>query len=246
MGIFVLIKSWEAQDFRGRKFVTILIFWLFLGALPPAFSISGGYHAARGILILLPLTIFTAMGLNYLLNKQKDLRFKALFTGVILVGLINLSFYFHRYYVDWAKDSWRFWQDGYKEAITFISKVDGNYSRIYFNNSYEPALPRFLFWYGYDPSIFQKEFKSDETLGEVAEDFEGFRLGEKYFFGAMTDLDKYRGLDRLLKQGEVYMVSSQDEASSSDWRINPPGNIVVLKTIVNPFDKPIFYVVTKK
>ena len=151
----------------------------------------------------------------------------------------------HRYFIDYPKDSFRFWQAGYKEAIGYIKQNEGSYSRIFINNTYEPSLPRFLFWTSYDPFLFKKQFDGDYKRFDVIEGFDGFKFGEKYFFGTVNNSDTYTGLDKLIKPTDLYMVSARDEAIGADWRIHTPSSIKLLKTITDPFDKPIFFIVSR-
>jgi 4-amino-4-deoxy-L-arabinose transferase-like glycosyltransferase len=242
----ILILFGAVFIIRKKANYALTLTLLFISPIPSAITIDGGFHASRLIILLLPLTILSGLGLNFILENVKDKKYQILIAFVGLLAVINLSYYFHRYYNDWARDSWRFWQSGYKEAISYVKTIDKDYSKVYFNNTYESTLPRFLFWYGYDIKKFQTEYSSkpsEHVLGEV---YKGFTVGEKYNFGRIDKNDKYAGLDQTLKPGELYMVSSRDEASEADWRISPPGNLTVLKTVVNPYNKPIFYIVKKK
>lgn len=237
-GIICLVKD--------NKNSSLIIALLLIAPLPSVITIDGGFHASRLIILLLPLTLLSALGAVYLRDNIKISKYKLISLALVILGVINISYYLHRYYNDWSRDSWRFWQSGYKEAITYIKEVDNDYSKVYFNNTYETTLPRFLFWYKYNLADFQNEFTEvpkNEITNEV---FKGYKFDDKYYFGKIDRNDTYGALDQLLKPGELYLVSRIDEAQGADWRINPPGNFKVLKTVVNPFNKPIFYVVTKK
>lgn len=231
---------------KGKLSIPLILSWLILAPLPAAITLEGGHHASRAVLILLPLIIISGMGIDYLFDRRKSKLFGGILVIFLILTVFNIAFYLHRYYNDWRVDSWRFWHLGYKEAITYIKSQDSNYSKIYFNNSYEPALPRFLFYYKYDPADFQKKFIIDKPKDNIALGYNGFIYDNKYYFGSFSENDKYAALDKLLQRGEIYMVSALDEASLADWRINPPGTIKVLKTVVNPYNVPIFYVVTKR
>lgn len=237
LGTVYLIKKKENN--------LLLLALLLIAPLPSVITVDGGFHASRLIMLLLPLTLLSSLGLVLLIDNFKNKKYKFISACLVILAFINIGYYFHRYYNDWSRDSWRFWQSGYKEAITYIHAVEKNYSKVYFNNTYESALPRFLFWSKYDMGEFQQEYKDIKKDILVNDVFSGYQFGDKYFYGKITRNDTYSGLDQLLKPGELYMVSRIDEAQGADWRISPPGNIKVLKTVVNPFDKPIFYVVTK-
>lgn len=241
---FILIVFGIISLVKVKKDIRFLLIWLFLAPIPSIITQDGGFHGSRLILLLLPLTIFCAIGLNFLLEMRKNRLISIILLLTLFFMVINISIYIHRYYNDYRRDSWRFWQTGYKEAMLYIKEIEDDYSKVYFNNTYEPSIPRFLFWNKYNMEKFQNEYKSEKV--RINDEFIGATLDNKYHFGSLRDEDKYRGLDKLVKHGELYMVSTRDEAGLSDWRISAPGNIQILKTITNPFNQPIFYVVTRR
>ena len=116
-----------------------------------------------------------------------------------------------------------------------------NYQTIAFNNTYEPSLIRFLFWWEYSPDKFIKEFTKDQAKQNVLPGFDGFKVGDKYYFGSVQTLG---GVSNFVKPGMIYLVSQRDEVPGDwDWEKNPPPGIKVLKTVRNPYNEPIFYVV---
>lgn len=241
LGIIFLVKQ------KKKEILTFLIVLIVIAPIPSSITMGGGSHASRLIVLLLPLTVVAAYGLFSLIKSLPKRWAQGLVVVILLLASINIPTYFHRYYNDWNVEGWRFWQYGYKEAMTYIKENDSKYSRIYLNNTYEPALPRFLFYYNYDPKTFQQQFEGDWIRSEVEEGFDGFKLGDKYYFGTIeSGKDPYTGLDELLKKDELYLVSVRDEANLADWRLDPPSNFVLLKTIVNPFNEPIFYIISKK
>ena len=117
------------------------------------------------------------------------------------------------------------------------------YDLIVLNNTYEPALIRFLFWWEYPPDKFLTEFTMDKEVQDILPGFNGFALNDKYYFGSAKD--KPGGVISFVKPGMMYLVSQRDEVGGDwDWEKNPPSNIKVLKTVRNPYFEPIFYVVT--
>ena len=77
------------------------------------------------------------------------------------------------------------------------------------------------------------------------ENFSGFSLNNRYYFGTVSDVDKGQGISALLRAGEVYMVSVKDEAKG-DWNKYPPAGLKVLHTTYSPTSQPLFYIVTKE
>lgn len=242
----ILVVVGIVSLYKSRQFFVLIIGLLLISPLASSITSGGGYHASRLIIMLIPLTILSALGLDKIWQELKKKQWRILLGVVIFLALIGIPAYFYRYYVDWYKDSWRFWQYGYKPAITYIKDNDSKYQRIFINNTYEPAFPRFLFYYNYDPADFQKSFEGDWIRKDVIPGFDGFQYKDKYFFGTVNNNDIPTGLDKLLGKGDLYMVSGRDEAYAADWRNYIPGNYDLLKTITDPYDVPIFYIITKK
>ncbi len=235
LGIFALTR----KDIKSA----ILVFgWLLLAPIPSSLTYNGGYHATRLFLMLPPLVILSALGFNFLLEKRKKLIPKILIFVVVILAIFNMTFYFYRYYVHYGPESWRWWHVGFKEAMQYMKSEEQNYTLVGFNNTYEPSLIRFLFWNKVDPAEFQKEYKNAFASGQIFPDYEGFRYKDKYFFGTSS-----KGINEVLQPGTMYMVSARDEVPGDwDWSKEPPAGIRTLKTVRNPLNEPVFYVVVKE
>lgn len=232
--------------FKDGKNISILFFWILIAPIPSSLTKDGGYHASRLMLILTPLIFFMANGMDYLIAKRPTRWVKVICGIFLFLAILNIAVYMHRYYVEWPKDSWRFWQLGYKEAMEYIKDNDSRYERIYFNNTYESTLPRFLFWYGYDPKTFQNQVTNIQKKENIIKGFNGFSVGNKYYFGIVSKLIEDEGFAEVLQKNDLYLVSVRDEVGAADWISSPPKHVKILKTIYNPFNKPIFFIITKK
>lgn len=238
--ILLVLGMFAVVNLDKRK-ATLIFGWLLFAPIPASLTFQGGFHATRLFIMLPPLVILSGVGAEWILSKGKKLQGKALISIVLVLLVFNTVFYLYRYYVHYAPESWRWWHVGYKEAMQFMKSEDGNYQLVGFNNTYEPALIRFLFWNRVDPKQFQKNFTQTLQVGEVLPDYNGFKFTEKYFFGSSG-----KPIQEVLPAGTMYLVSARDEVPGDwDWSKTPPGGIKVLKTIRNPLNEPIFYVVTK-
>jgi len=121
--------------------------------------------------------------------------------------------------------------------------LDSKYARIFINNTYEPSLIRFLFYSEYSPAIFHRVFTLDQPMPNIYPNYYGFFLPPKYYFGSFS-IPKNKSLPDILADDSLYMISQRDEAYG-DWRKNPPLGVKVLFTSTNPYDDPIFYLVTR-
>ena len=237
LGIFVLLRGLNKKSGESSKFKLIFL-WLLFAPVPSALTRNGGTHASRLTLMLPPLVLLSSLGFVHMANSLKNFKMKLLFTAFVILAAFNVLYFIHRYFVIWPNISWRFWQYGYKDTLAFVKSVDGNYQKIIFNNTYEPSLPRFLFYYGYDMNQFQKQFKGDVHQVNIIEGLNGFSLGDKYYFGELK-----KPIERLAKQGTLVVASAEKDATNPSIFEN--SNLDLLKTVNSPDDIPIFYVYTE-
>lgn len=235
--------------FKRKGEYLILLAWLLISPIAASLTRDGGYHASRLITMLAPLILFSAVGLGYLIDNYKKHSLKIILGVVLVMAFFNIATYFHRYYNDYRQDSWRFWQYGYKEAFDYIKANESNYQDIVITNAYEPVIPRFMFWWNYDPKKIQQEIgklNQLEPIPEIKPGFEGYVLDNKYYFGNITEKEKWPVIRQLITPKNLYMISFIDEASYTDFRTNPPPDVELLKTIVSPDGQLIFFILTAK
>ena len=239
--VILLVLGMFAMVNLDKKKAALIFGWLLLAPIPASLTYQGGFHATRLFIMLPPLVIISGIGADWIFKRIKKPEGKVLLGIVSILFIFNTVFYLYRYYIHYAPESWRWWHVGYKEAIQFMKSEEENYQLIGFNNTYEPALIRFLFWNEIDPEVLQKNFPQTLEVGEVLPGYNGFKFTNKYFFGSSG-----KPVQEVLPAGSLYLVSARDEVPGDwDWSKTPPGGIQVLKTIRNPLNEPIFYVVTK-
>lgn len=237
LGIFAVLKG-------DKKRACFVLGWLILAPIPAGLTEEGGFHATRLFIMIPAISILSAVGAYWIWGNKRFLAAKALIALIAILFIFNLTFYLHRYYYHYPVESWRWWHYGFKEAMEYMESVDQNYSKVGFNNTYEPSLIRFLFWNQISPADFQQNFSQTLLTEEIAPGFIGFKLKDKYYF--RNDKNNKPVLE-VIPSGMLYMVSARDEVEGDwDWSKNPPDSMEVLKTIRNPLNEPIFYVVAKK
>jgi 4-amino-4-deoxy-L-arabinose transferase-like glycosyltransferase len=236
IGAYSLVKSDDK-----KKYLWLL--WLIIAPIPSSLTKDGSIHATRLILMLPPMIVVAAYGFDYFLRMNIKESLRRLLLGLTaVIVLFELVFYQHDYWVHYPKESWRWWHTGYKEAMNFMESRSSDYDIIVFNNTYEPSLIRFLFWWKYPPSKFMTKFTGDRGSEDVLPGFNGFSLGNKYYFGTAGNFEDVLA---FIRPGMLYLVSQRDEVGGDwDWEKNPPGGVKVLKTVRNPYGEPIFYVLT--
>ncbi len=222
----------------AKKFHRIFPLWLILAPIASSLTQGGGTHAARLILMLPPLIFLSAVGFNFLIKIKRPGMRNIVVVLAALVIIFEVSKFMNRYFVVWPNVSWRQWQYGFKETLQYIKGIDGNYNRVYLNSTYEPMLPRFLFWYGYDMQLFQKQFEKDTFSDNIAPNFNGFKLGDKYYFGDMK-----KPIENLGVYRDLVVASAEKDATNPE--IFNTGKLNLIFTSRAPDGTPIFYVYFK-
>lgn len=241
----ILIGLWRLVSWRGVARV-VLFGWLLFAPIPAALTIDGGYHATRLILMLPPLIVLSALGFDYLIEKRKVWYWKVAIMFTIVMALVNVSFYLHRYYLHYPFESWRFWHVGFKEAMTYVDTIDEKYQIVVINNSYEPSLVRYLFYTKYNPNLFHENYRGDIAQSKVLEGVRGFKFGNKHYFGIVEHGGGSNEIEKVMKPGMLYLASARDELNNERIENREFGSFRVLKTIYDPIGSPIFYVLEGK
>jgi len=233
--VFALTKL--SKNEQKKNYLLAILFWLLFAPIPSALTRDGGYHSSRLILTLPPLIIISAMGFKVLINTMWNKKGRILLVIFIGVMLLDISRFLHRYFVIWPNESWRFWQSGYKTTLSYVKQVDGDYEKILFNNTYEPMLPRFLFYYNYDMGLFQKQFQGDKHIENIVKGIDGFSLGNKYYFGELK-----KPLEDLADERSLVVASGANDVTNP--LIFKEGNLKLLNVVNSPTKIPIFYIFT--
>ena len=235
-GLFFLFKNFKQKENK------LLLAWLLLSPLSSSLTHDGAAHAIRLSLMIPVLTIISALGLYQLLNLFKVKCKSIVFTAIILISLLNLSSYWYSYSTHYRFLSARHWNHGYQQIMEDLQPylVDANH--VYINNVYEPSLLRFAFFTGLEPIDFQEMFVGDVPNQQINTYFNGFSLGEKYYFGR---IDSYQNLTQLLEEGDIYLAVQGDEIPGDwDWSQSPPGGIKALSMVKDVLGQPLFYLLT--
>jgi hypothetical protein len=235
LGLIYLIKQ--------KKYFWLT--WLLLAPIPSALTYDGAYHATRLFMMIPPLAVAVACGIYWPVSQLKKP------WAVPLYALIWVAFTFqfaaaaNYYFNHYPQKTWIWWHVGFKDAMTEVAKLSPQYHKIFMNNTYEPALIRFLFYSKYDPHEFQKNFTLDQPMADVYPGYYGFYLAPKYYFGDFS-IPKNKSIVDMLEPGNLYVISQRDDLPGAwDWRKTPPGGVKVIYTSVNPLGNPIFYLVVK-
>jgi hypothetical protein len=237
LGLWAVVSGYPSLSTAKKKLFGLLLIWLLLAPIASALTRDGGNHASRLILLLPPLVILSAFGFEKLLELSKGRLGRVILGLFILFMLFDITRFFYSYFTLWPRESWRLWQYGFKEAVGYVKQNEGDYKKVFLNNTYEPILPRFLFWYGYDMRLFQKEFKDDKHIGDIYPGFNGFRLGEKFYFGELV-----KPIEPLAQPGNLVVASKEKDATNPEIFDKP--DLKLLDIVYSPTKEIIFYIYT--
>ncbi len=227
---------------RTRRYIWLV--WLVAAPIPAALTYDGTYHSTRLFMLIPPLAVSTAAGLIYFVSLFPRGLKKWIYMSVWLVISVQFIMAANYYFFHYPIVTWRWWHIGFRETMHEVARLAPDYSKVFINNTYEPALIRFLFYTNYAPELFHKNFTIDKP-SNVTPGYYGFYLAPKYYFGGFSP-PANKSLIDVIEPGNLYVVSQRDDVPGDwDWQKNPPGGIKVLFTARNPSGMPIFYIVTK-
>lgn len=144
---------------KRSKFATIIFTWLIISPIPAAIT-NVSPHALRGLLMVIPLSILTAVGL-IAINKKYS-RLSLLICPVVIYALF---FYSHLYYFFYPKYYATDWQDGYRSAAKYIDMVKNKYDQIFFDGEIAPIY--LLFYTKFPPEKLHQSGHDMKNFGKL-------------------------------------------------------------------------------
>lgn len=146
-GILFLIRKKEG-------YWHVIPLWLILSIIPAA-TARETPHALRVENALPTFQIITAYGCVLVLNKIK--KFKRLILSIIFFALfLNFSYFYHDYFVHYARIFSGEWQYGYKDSIKYVDNVGKNYDQIDVTEDLGRPYIYYLYYLKIDPNYFRK------------------------------------------------------------------------------------------
>lgn len=200
-GILFLMRKKEGYWY-------VIPLWLILSIVPAA-TARETPHALRIENALPTFQILTAYGCVVLLDKIR--RFRRLIISIIFFALfLNFSYFYHDYFVHYARVFSGEWQYGYKDSIKYVENVGKNYDQINVTEDLGRPYIYYLYYLKIDPNFFR-------VNAEVKRDAFGFVK--------VSGFGKYKFADNLSEIGNV-----NKNVLYVDTIKNVPGNAQVLKT----------------
>lgn len=159
IGIYMLIFSKEFNK-QGKL---VIFFWLLLAPIPASIT-TDVPHAVRTLNFLPTLQVFSAVGVLTLLHflQKRRLVLRYLLGGIFFIlALFNFIYYLNQYFVQQNYFYSSSWQYGYKDIISYVSRVKENYDHIYISDEVpmDQSYIFYLFYTKYDPAKYQERVK---------------------------------------------------------------------------------------
>ena len=173
---FLLLGLTQLKKLTREGRSTLLI-WLLVAPIPAAIS-GYGDHALRNSLLIVPLCLLAALGLEWLVRgsfKSRLMLATAAFTifafALQLYGQVD--YYFNRYTKNYAI----LWGEQSREAVNFALQNESRYERIVFVDSYSSMLSFWAFETGAAATSIQNAILSPEIFERIPVK----RIGKFYF-----------------------------------------------------------------
>lgn len=145
---------------RKRSKATLIIFsWALLSAVPVALT-RVSPHALRNLMATLPWQIISVFGLVFLFSHVRNI-WRYLFVVVFVYSFLT---YIHQYYVHYPVSYAGDWQDGQKQAVTYLKKFEKNYAEIFLTKDLYPIYLEFFL--PYDPKKLQQSSHNETRFGK--------------------------------------------------------------------------------
>jgi 4-amino-4-deoxy-L-arabinose transferase-like glycosyltransferase len=161
VGIFVMTCIWLPTS-KDKKPYIFLLLWFFAAPLAAAITLDVP-HAVRSMNFLPTFQIFIAIGfVSIALNLVYKIKPRFLGYGILSMVVVfmvfNFVYYFNQYFVQLNKFNASDWQYGYKELVTEVENIKGEYENIVISaiSPMDQSYIFFLFYTKYPPGEFQK------------------------------------------------------------------------------------------
>lgn len=196
---------------QKMRWPVIFFFWSLLTIAVAALTREVP-HATRSFFLIVPLEIFSAVGLINLW-KQKN---KIFLLGFVCLSLFNVIFYFASYYLRFPVFYAKAWRTADKDVSFYLKDNESKYEKIIFDSREGFMYTSLLFYLPFDPIEFER------TIKREPDDNEGFSIVKSFGKYEFKEVDW--GKDYENKKN-VLIVTTPDLK---------PANVPPLKTFYYP------------
>lgn len=171
IGLYYLVKE-------GGSGWSIILVWLIVAPSAAALTFQTP-SALRGLNMIVPLSVISALGLVKILATFNQRLVKIILAVVIVVSLsFELSHYLESYLVHYPKRYPDAWEYGFKEMVSKLMKYQDRFDKVVITDRYDQPYILVLFYEKYDPSQYQPQAHLTQR--------------DKFNFGTVRSFDKYQ------------------------------------------------------
>lgn len=146
-GFIFIFKNFNLKS----KAYRLILVWLLIAPIASALTFQSP-NALRSQNMIIPFTIISAIGLQYLLNKKM----KIVNWSLLIVIVWCATRYLYMYYNFMSKEYPFSSQYGVKELMQYVNDNKGKYKDIVITDRYDQPYILYLFYAKIDPAKFQK------------------------------------------------------------------------------------------
>lgn len=226
-------------DFKD-KLNKLMFFWFLFAPIAASLTIGGSTHATRLFIMIVPLSYFTALGLqkSFLL---KNILIKLFLFILSLFLIIQIIGYSHEYFIHYPKDSFEVWNYGYKELFQNIPKTNKN---IYISNALYNSLLPFTFYQKYSTN---NGFLDDNNINNIISGLSGFKLYKNIFFiNDYKQNDHLYAVNQIAQPGDIFLLfQGFDIPGDMDFTKKYLNGFKTIKTVYNPNNTILAQIIQK-
>lgn len=161
--VFGVIKTIKDK----KKWGNLLLLWAVVVILIASLTREVP-HATRSFFLIVPLEIFSALGLVILLQKIKKYNYYRLLV-ILALGFVlyNVIFYFSSYYIRFPILYAKAWRQEDKALSLYLLQNQNNYDKIIFDKESGFVYTSLLFYQHFSPQKFQESavYYPDDSEG---------------------------------------------------------------------------------
>jgi len=190
--------------------------------------------------MLVPLIWLSGIGFAAIsLLKQKY--FLVIQSLIFIIFIFQFLSYWHSYTRHYRYTGSNLWHYGYEQIFNQLSPFLSQANNVYINSTYEPTPVRFAFYTKLPPRQFQEGLSVTNYDDNLTDLFSGLKIGDKYYFGRIKDIDK---LDQLIQPKDIYMAVRNEEVPGDwNWNKSPPAGLTGLGQAENVYGDPYFFLI---
>lgn len=167
---FLIIGLGYVMAKKKRKEEKLLFWWLFSGPIPAAIT-RDAVHGLRSYWMVIPIVIFTAIGIKETFSWLRKKSSKFWWGGMVLLicgYLFCFMLYTDLYYVAFPRKNSDGWNYGMKRVASVIEEGKEKYEKIIVTQKYGQPYIFYLFYTKYPPEEYQPQaYLKENPNGDV-------------------------------------------------------------------------------